>query len=335
MSKRVTIYDIAEATGVSTSTVSRALGGSALIGQEVVHQVQQAAERLGYRQRRIRRQAERTILTIKLVLPHLDQPYLHQFYDVVTLAEEIRAGAAPTRVHLVIETTGKDLDLFPHKKGGDVDGVIFAFTRPSASIYAECRQRGVPCLTLNRVIGDGDYVTADNRGGAAELVRRAHAVRPDLRPCFLRPAGLPDVVRERSKGIKGACRQEAVPFGSEDVITVADPQAVDEELLTLLQCRGYNAVFAFNDLMAIRVVQVAQAQGVSIPADLMVLGYDDAPVRSLIQPAIASMTMPVADIARSAGEWIGSAIVNRDQEPWQRHLPGVFCPGETMLETTS
>ena len=166
MSKRVTIYDIAQEAGVSTSTVSRALSGSALIGDDVIAEVRAVADTLGYKQRRIKRQAERTILNVRLVLPRYDQSYQHQFFDVVQLAEGIRAGAAPTRVHVVIEAQSVKLDLFPHKKGGDIDGVICAFTKPTSQMLAACAERDVPVLTLNRIMRQGHYITPDNSAGA-------------------------------------------------------------------------------------------------------------------------------------------------------------------------
>jgi DNA-binding LacI/PurR family transcriptional regulator len=122
-----------------------------------------------------------------------------------------------------------------------------------------------------------------------------------------------------------------LPFSQKDVVQVVNPQAVDEKLVRSLVTAGYNAIFAFNDLMAIALVQAAGLAGVRIPQDVMVVGYDDAPVRSLIRPIIASMSMPVADIARTAGEWIAAVIVNRDSVRWQRLLPGTFSPGETMV----
>jgi DNA-binding LacI/PurR family transcriptional regulator len=53
--KRATIYDIAEQTGVSPSTVSRVMAGSTLIGADVATAINKAADELHYQRRRIRR----------------------------------------------------------------------------------------------------------------------------------------------------------------------------------------------------------------------------------------------------------------------------------------
>ena len=73
--------DVADVAGVSAATVSRVMNGSRLIGEEARRKVLRAARELGYAPRRVRRQRERSILNVKLILPRHESGLKRLFYD--------------------------------------------------------------------------------------------------------------------------------------------------------------------------------------------------------------------------------------------------------------
>ena len=154
--------------------------------------------------------------------------------------------------------------------------------------------------------------------------------RPGMRPCFVAQHGIAEVTKQRRAGIAKACAALAIEFSDSAEYQVKDPAAIDGEFIQKIMADGCDTVFAFNDLLGVAVVQAAMEAGISIPQQLSVMGYDDAPVRSLMRPRLATMSMPVAAMAERAGAWIQAVIVNKDETLWQEHLSGVYCPGETI-----
>lgn len=330
----VTLGDIAKATDLSVSTVSRVINGSALISRDQALRVQRAARKLGYRKRVIRRHKQRAIMTIKLVLPRYRSPLLHQFYDTTELVEGIRKGMQPTRGNLVVEVARRGMDLFAHKKGSDLDSVIFAFVQPAGQVYSDLLERGVPCLTLNRVIRGGHYITGDNEGGVGELVDRLYEANGKLRPAHVTLRRSSAVVKSRQRGVAKACERLGIAFGHDDVYAVDEPSEIDAGFVKKLVKNGCNAVIAFNDLVAVSVLQAARDASVKVPEQLALTGFDDSPVRRLVRPMIASMSMPVSQIAEEAGRWVTRVVVEREAGLVQTVLPGDYCEGETVGENS-
>jgi len=325
---RVTIYDIAADVGVSTATVSRALNGSALVGDDTARAIRAAAGRLGYRKRRIRRQAGRAILNIRVILPRRAERVQQLFYDYSDLLAGIQRGLRPNRANLVADVEGDGLDLFAHKKGGDIDGVIFAFTRPAAKVYRQLTRRGIPSLTLHRIVEGHDYITCDNAGGMRRLVAALAARRADLRPCFLRldPAG--EIADQRERGVREGCRDLGIGFARRDVVSVDRIGAIDPALARRIARRGYTAVLCFNDVVAAAFDQAARAAGVRIGEDIEITGFDNSPLRDLMRPRPDTISLPVDALGERAGAWITERIVKRSPESFCVQLPGEYVSGD-------
>jgi len=325
---RVTIYDIAEDVGVSTATVSRALNGSALIGDAKARTVQAAAKRMGYRKRVIRRQAGRAILNIRVILPRRAERVQQLFYDYSDLLAGIKRGLRGNRANLVTDVEGDDLDLFAHKKGGDVDGVVFAFTRPQPKVYKQLQRRGIRSLTLHRIVEGQDYITCDNAAGMAQLDAALAERQSDPRPCFLRlnPAG--EIADQRERGVRQGCRDLGIRFTTRDVVAVDTISGVSAALAKRIVRRGYTAAMCFNDVVAAAFDQAARAAGVSVPGDIEITGFDNSPLRDLMRPRPDTISLPVDALGERAGEWIAERIVNRGTEAFRVQLPGEYVKGD-------
>ncbi len=327
---RITIYDIAEDVGVSTATVSRALNGSALIGADTVRSIEAAAERLGYRKRTIRRQRGRAILTIRVILPRRAERVQQLFYDYSDLLAGIKRGLADNRANLVTDVEGDGLNLFEYKKGCDVDGVIFAFTRPQPKTYRQLRERGIPCLTLHRVVEDQDYITCDNAGGMRLLLAGLAERPPKLKPCFVRLNTAGEIADQREQGLRDGAKELGAPFGDDDIFAVDTIDEITPGFVERIDRRGYNAAMCFNDVVAAAFAQAAAVAGVPIPDRIEITGFDNSPLRDLMRPRPATISLPVGVLGERAGEWIAERIVNRSSEPFGVHIPGQYVSGDTQ-----
>jgi LacI family transcriptional regulator len=317
--KPPTIYDIAEHLEISPSTVSRVLNNSSLIGNDTARRIRQTADQMGYKKRSIRRHSSRAILTIKLILPPRQQTALDLFYDVSDLISGIRQRHAE-RVNIVTDIASPALELFPHKKGGNVDGVIFAFNRPADRIYRDLDARGVPSLTLNRILPKRDYATCDHVQGMKDLLDVLVERHDALHPCFLTLTAFPDIARERERGFTEGCAERGI---TPAVRAIGGLDELSHTLAAEL-AREFNAVLCFNDLVALTLLQHAGDAAISIT------GFDNSPVRQLFISQPGTISMPVLELGKCAGDWIEQRLLNRDGSLFQKHLPGTYVAGTSL-----
>lgn len=330
MGKRVTVYDIADALDISSSTVSRVLNNSTLISDGKSALIRETAEKMGYRKRSIRRQKDRAILNIKLFLPDAAYTYVHLFYDVADLIGGIQEGFGEVKVNVITRLNDWDDTIFSNKKLGDIDGAIFAFSRPDEKLEAVVRERQIPMVLLNRPDEAGNYVMYDNQAGMRRLLEELAARVAGLRPCYIGFDPVQPVSRLRGEGVLKACGELGIPFSAEDSFSVGSIEEIDSAFIARLTGRGYNAVLAFNDLLAVYLYQAALHDGIRIPGAFSLTGFDNSPVRSLLSLKIDTIDLSIRNLGFEAGAWLRSYIVDRDETPLRKRIEGAYIPGDTI-----
>lgn len=215
MAKRVTLEDIAAATGLSTSTVSRVLSGSILISDEKTALILKTADDLGYLRRIIKRHGGRAIMNVLLFLPMRRDTYSHLFYDAADLITGIRSGFGKTRVNIVIRLDD-DQVLHEHKKSGDIDGCIFAFCEPSELMSEQLLETGVRTVLINRTAQGMSSIVSDAAKGMgilAEKIREKRGAGVTVR--FLGFNLIPTVSKDRRDGLLKACNKMGLNFDND------------------------------------------------------------------------------------------------------------------------
>ena len=322
----VTIYDIAEKAGVSGSTVSRALNGSRLVSDEVRERIQVIAKDLGFEKRNVRRHRQRTILNIRLVLPHHDSPERGLFYDLSQLIDGLRKGFAPTSINVLSDLGGPSFVPFPHKKGGDTDAFVFAFHVPSKSVLQTLLEREIPFVILNRATPGLPCIASDHAGGMGELVEQV-ASKP-IKPCLITIDALNEVFVERREGLTNALVSKGIPFGEADVFTFKSAAAVTREGLSPI-AKKYDTLFCINDIVGSVVLSELGRMGISVPETCQVTGFDDSPLRRITRPLLTTVAMPVFELARRAGERLATEVIEGATNIPLERLRGLLLIGES------
>lgn len=322
----VTIYDIAEKAGVSGSTVSRALNGSRLVSDDVRERIQVIARDLGFEKRNVRRHRQRTILNIRLVLPHHDSPERGLFYDLSQLIDGLRKGFAPTAINIMSDLGGPAFIPFPHKKGGDTDAFVFAFHLPTSEVLQTLLEREIPFVILNRATPGLPCIGSDHASGMADLV--AHLAGKPIKPCFLTIDGLGEIFEERRDGLTSALEKKGIPFLPEHIFSFKNIAALTSEALAPIAKR-YDTLFCVNDIVASVVLAELSRLGVSVPEKCQVTGFDDSPLRRITRPLLTTVAMPVFDLARRAGERLAKEVIEGATNIPPERLRGSLLIGES------
>ncbi|MEA1831622.1 LacI family DNA-binding transcriptional regulator [Methylobacterium durans] len=305
----VGIRDVARAAGVSTATVSRALGRGP-VSDALREQVEAAVRATGYRPnlsaRRLRSQATQTI---GLIVADIRNP----FFTAVSRAVEDAAYQAGMRV--ILCNTDEDaerealyLRLMQEER---VTGVIFAPTRTTAQAM-RAGDLDFPVVLIDRSGPPGahDSVVLDNTAASAALVD--HLVAQG----YARIGGLfgstSSTAQERRAGYEAAMARH----GLEPAARACAPNAAAaeaESVRWLAEGDRPEALIVSNGLMLMGAVRAARALALAVPGRLALAGFDNEPWTELLDPGLTVIEQPVAEIGAQAMNLLFDRLKSPDQ----------------------
>jgi LacI family transcriptional regulator/LacI family repressor for deo operon, udp, cdd, tsx, nupC, and nupG len=311
--QEISIEDIAQAAGVSHSTVSRALHDSSLISVDVRERIQQLARQMGYTPNAIARslQTQRTN-TIGLVVTSIDDPF---FGDIVKGVEEVTQDA---KLSVVLSTSHNDpereMSIIETLHQRRVDGILVAASRISRVHKDRLDRIQVPTVLINNRVESHHkllhWVTVDDRKGAKLAVE--HLLQLGHRSIgYLGVESRPRSNQQRLEGYQkalaaaGISRQDAwVAIASGSEASLEEDVAVGQSLLPRLLETGITAVFCYNDMVAIGVLCACREQGIRVPEELSVIGFDDIKMADYVTPALTTIHQAKASLGRLATEML-------------------------------
>ncbi len=299
----VTIYDIAEATGYSAPTVSKALNGLGSLSEETRQKILDKAKELGYEPN----STARTLTTKKSYLigviyddTGMNMGFGHPLFSPVL-----------TRFREKIEAAGYDLlflsrhfnmTYFSHANFRCIDGVIIinpATNTPAD--FADFIKTNLPRVSTNSFFdGICTVITANEQGGyeAAEyLVKHGHKKIGYLSAPV---DGISTAPAERFNGFKSALEKYNLFDDSlYEVCSGWDKKSGFEGFARLIKRRkDLTAVFVTNDQLAFGVYEYARKNGLRVPEDISVIGFDDETASEYLGlTTFRQSTTEIADIA--------------------------------------
>jgi len=287
-----TIYDIASLAGVSPSTVSRALNQPGRISATTEAKVRAAAEKLDYRANPMARALPTGLTrTIALVVADITNPVV---FGIVRGAERAAAKAGYTLVISESQESGEVEAATIERIAPAVDGIVLATTRLSDSDIANLASRN-KLVMINRQAEGVTSIEPLIRPGIAELVAHLADLGHERVAFVGGPAGSWTSAR-RWEALLAETRARAlsvVEIGPNAPTIVGGRAALGQVLASRA-----TAVVAFNDLMAIGLLQEARDRGLAVPTALSVSGFDDIFGAEFMVPALTTVRVDLA----AAGE---------------------------------
>lgn len=306
---KVGIRDVARAAGVSTATVSRALGRGP-VSEALREQVEAAVRATGYRPnlsaRRLRSQTTRTI---GLIVADIRNP----FFTAVSRAVEDAAYGADMRVILcnTDEDPAREAMYLRLMEEERVTGVIFAPTVATTVGLGE-RQFDFPVVLIDRVGPPGAYdsVVLDNVAACSDLVD--HLARNGYRRIGGLFGSTSSTAQERRAGYEAAMRRHGF---TPEIRTLAPNAAVAAAEATrwLTADRRPEALVVSNSLSLMGALRAARALNLTLPRDLALAGFDNEPWTELVEPGLTVIEQPVSEIGAQAMRLLFERIERPDQ----------------------
>lgn len=313
--KEVTIYDIAKKLNVSPATVSRGIKDHPGISKKTKKKIFDMARELGYRSNHFARSLRQNQTnTIGVIVHELNSTF------ITSVLAGIEKVATEAGYDLIIAHSSEDpkkeaanaKNLF-HKR---VDGLIASLSFETADLdhFKPFADKGLPLIFFDRVEQDGNYPVVVIDNARCGYIATTHLIEQGCKHIAHVTSSLKrNVYSQRFKGYKDALYDNGLPFHENMLIIndLSEKAGIDAAMQILKMKPLPDGVFITNDFVAAVCMRTLKEHGISIPADIAVVGFNNDAVGKLIEPALTTINYPGIDM----GEIAARNLIN--------HLKGV------------
>jgi LacI family transcriptional regulator len=331
----VTIKDIAKHTGLSLSTISRALNKSGYVSPDAQRRVDEAVAELGYQPNWIARSLKgKPLHLIGLIMPELSSTYDNAIAQ--SIADALRDRDYGLILCVSDEDPEIDLSYLKMLQEKRVDGIIYIHPLPgnNSPFVRNLVQQGLPIIEMHRQREEGllDAILADNVQGAYQITKYLL----DLGHCRIGLVlGETELTtgENRLLGYRRALDDAGIPFETELVRIGSFSRDHGEigahELLQL--ARPPTAILAGSSRILMGILTVLGQLKLSIPNDISVAAFNDAEWMSIWKPAITVVDMAIDEMAQLAVD----LLLRRITSPERRNKPTTYLLRTFLIERDS
>lgn len=308
-----TIKDVAKLAGVSTSTVSYVLNNNKSLKAETKQRVMDAVKQLGYRPNLIARSLKtRKTSTIGIIIPDIANTF---FTEIIRGIEDV----SEQHNHSVIlcntyENTEKEEKYLNLLLNRDIDGLIFVGTGKNPRILSDIQ--GIPLVVVDRRIGDSyPSVMVDNEKGG--YLAASYLLEKNKKEILFLSGPLSiNTYFERLSGYLRAVKEAG--FNRNELLIHECEVSYDGGQSTMRKILDQNidfgSVFASNDLIALGAFNTLMKSGFTIPADVLLVGFDDIPTAHIITPGLTTIRQPTYEIGAKAAQLLYKHLIQESKE---------------------
>jgi LacI family transcriptional regulator len=330
----VTLKELAARANVHASTISRVANNDPglRIAAATRSRIEALLRETGYQPNGIARGLKmRQTNVLAVVIPDVTNPFF------AALFRGVEDAAAPHGFNVILCNT----DGLPERQRSHlqslqarrVDGVILASSFLKDASVRELRKQGRPYVLVNRFSDDGEdpFVGSDDLLGGqlatAHLIDLGHTRIGHLagnstvstgllrRRGYLAAHAAADLEADQRLIVEAGYTEESGAAAARRLLALANPPT---------------AVFAVTDMVALGAAEVARQMGLRIPEDLAIVGYNDIPLASRMNPGLTSMHVPIHDFGSAAARMLLDQI--ESEEPTRRRVR--FTPDLIVREST-
>lgn len=313
---KATILDVAKLAGVSPATVSRMINGKA-VRKQTKERIEKAIDVLDYYPNVIARSfVQKTsyhlgVSVTSTSFTSIDQFYLIFLQGVINIAQEkgysVTIVPSWDRVDELVEMFRKNL----------FDGIIMTNPVEDLGLYLKLLKYKIPIAVTGKV-PDGlkiPTVDADSIEGAY-LAANHLLTHGHKRIAYVNGPLNYFVCRDRLAGYKGALKKADVPYDPnllvESEFTYEGGYKAVSELLE--RKVDFTGICAFNDAMACGIIKALKERGYSIPGDIAVVGFDNLPVGTLIEPKLTTVHSSITELGEEATKVLFNSLETPNDE---------------------
>ncbi len=315
------IKDVAKEAGVSIATVSRVLNEINVVNEDTKQKVKDAIKKLAYRPNIVARSLKtQKTKTIGIVIPDISS----QIY-----AEIVRGAEDVSNIYnynvILCNTdldTEKEMEYLRVLKEKMVDGIIYMSSSLEEGIINLIKELEIATVLVETSDKNNVFpsVTLDNKKAAHEAV--TYLVKNGNRKIAYIGAHA-DVFNAsalRYYGYKAALDENGL-YEDKNLVHFGALKAKDgyEAINHMLDTSKFDAVFCGNDEIAMGVINALRDNGIKVPDDVDVMGFDNIPTASIFYPKITTIEQPLYDMG-SVGMRMLIKIINKKKVEQEHYI---------------
>ena len=304
---RIRMRDVAEHAGVSVRTVSNVVNDHIYVSVQMRERVQASLDELGYKMDYVARslRSGRTGM-VALVVPQLAEPYFAE------LAQAVIRAASRRRLIVLIESSDNDPDTERRVMKGALstvaDGVLLS---AAAAVVDDPPDVPLVLLGEHTATHHGDHVGIDNVAAARTVTE--HLLAQGFRHVLALGVNDTTTAQQRDSGYREALREAGIRPKKGLTLATSDwsPQGGYEQVDRYLRAGRLppaEAIFAFNDSLALGALRALREHGITVPSQMAVAGIDDIAQSAFVEPTLTTIAPNLDEIAETALESLFSQI---------------------------
>ncbi len=327
IAKRVTIKEVAQAAGVSISTVSNVLNNRPeAMTPQTLARILSVMDELDYHPNLTARSlVTRRTATIGVIVAEIETPV---FLQALSHMEPVARATGFNLLMFKAHTTEDERQAIDVLAAKQVDGLIFL----SVSQYTddehlkELHRLDIPTVLVNRVLlhDDFDHINWDDTSGVMQatehLIQLGHRQIAHLRGPLSRKSEA-----NRLAGYRKALERHGLPY-NEAYVKPGDytrsPEEWQQSTLQLLDLSPQpTAIVASDDIVAAVAMKTIHQTGLRVPQDVAVVGFDDQYFSPYLHPALTTVSLPIMEAGKKAVDLVLERISGQRTKAEQIKLP--------------
>jgi len=300
----ITIYDIAKVLNISASTVSRGLNNHHGIHEATKKRILKAANEMGYQHNIFARNLrKKRTNTIGVVLPRFNS----YFMSTVVAGMEIEANQAG--YNLIIsqseESVKKEITNISTMFNSRVDGLLvsLAYDTENSDHFNLFFRKGIPVIFFDRVFKNQDYISIVIDNFRAGYDATTHLIEQGCKRIMHLGGNLKcSVYADRFYGYKQALADRGITFDKRLVVInmLNERAGIDTADRILGMDMLPDGIFASNDVSAVAIICRLKQAGIRIPDDIAVVGFNNNPVSTVVEPNLSTIDYPGQEMGKIA-----------------------------------
>ncbi|MBU0929207.1 MAG: LacI family transcriptional regulator [Spirochaetes bacterium] len=307
----VSIKDIAKRVGMSPSTISRVVNGKKYVNPEKRELILRLIEETGYvPNKSARDMVLKRTFTVGIVIPDTFNMFQRQLFSIIE--HHLESFGYHTLFFFVKFEGASEDDCLQRLKSEKLDGVILLHEIKSPRFYEYLAAVGLPCVIATFAAAEQRIPSIHVNEEQAAYDAVQHLIGLGHRKIDILSGGSFSFGQQRADGYARALHSAGLSRDAGREVFVKSYSAEAgmygmRELL--LRDRDFSAVFAATDELAIGAIRVLEDEGIKVPDQVSIIGFDDIDISSYIVPRLTTIRQPLGDIGERTATLLHKRIL--------------------------
>ncbi|MDR1505748.1 MAG: LacI family transcriptional regulator [Treponema sp.] len=296
----VSIKDIAKRAGMSPATVSRVVNGKKHVSSAKRERILEIVKETGYvPNKAARSMVLRRSFTVGIVIPDTFNMFQRQLFSIIERYLE-SFGYHTLFFFVKFDDQSEEMCL-ARLKAEKLDGVIMIHEIKNINFYNYMKEAELPVVTSTFHFPGFPAVHVNEEQASKDAVN--HLLSLGHRRILMISGDGFTFGRQRAEGFFQALAEADIPWEENRVVFVrhytAEFGMYGMRELLLREGRNFTALFAATDELAIGAIRVLNDEGMKVPGDVSVVGFDDIDIAQYMAPRLTTMRQPLSEIGEA------------------------------------